>query len=187
MPSNHLILCHPLLFLLSICPCQYLGTPKNSTTDMGTNTWAPKRQHHWHSKKNKIWASSNDLFEQYYSRISERETARCTTTVSVWIKCRFFCSCILIFKFTMKCILNQFSCNDLNVPHHIGLPSGKDSVVKNPAINAADVGSMTGSGRSPGKGNGNPLQYSCLENSMDRALWWTTVHRVTKSWTGLSD
>ena len=122
-----------------------------------------------------------------FSRISERETARCTTTVSVWIKCRFFCSCILIFKFTMKCILNQFSCNDLNVPHHIGLPSGKDSVVKNPAINAADVGSMTGPGRSPGKGNGNPLQYSCLENSMDRALWWTTLHRVTKSWTGLSD
>ena len=42
-------------------------------------------------------------------------------------------------------------------------------------------------GRSPGVGNGNLLQYSCLENSMDRGAWWATVHRVTKSWTQLSD
>ena len=39
----------------------------------------------------------------------------------------------------------------------------------------------------PGEGNGNPLQYSCLENPMDRGAWWATVHRVTKSWTRLSD
>ena len=38
-------------------------------------------------------------------------------------------------------------------------------------------------GRSPGRGNGNPLQYSCLESSMDRAAWWATVHRVAESWT----
>jgi len=42
-------------------------------------------------------------------------------------------------------------------------------------------------GRSPGEGNGNLLQYSCLENSMDRGAWWTTVHGVEKSWTCLSD
>ena len=42
-------------------------------------------------------------------------------------------------------------------------------------------------GRSPREGNGNPLQYSCLENSIDRVAWWTTVHRVTKSQTRLSD
>ena len=41
--------------------------------------------------------------------------------------------------------------------------------------------------RSPGAGNGNPLQYSCLENSMDRGSWWATVHGVTKTWTWLSD
>ena len=41
------------------------------------------------------------------------------------------------------------------------------------------------SGRSPGRGHGNPLQYSCLENPMDRGAWWATVHRVTKSWTSL--
>ena len=46
-----------------------------------------------------------------------------------------------------------------------------------------DVDSIPGSGRSPGEGNGNPLQYSCLENPVDREAWWTTVHRVAKSHT----
>ena len=54
-------------------------------------------------------------------------------------------------------------------------------MVKNlPAI-VGDPGSIPGSGRSPGEENGNPLQYSCLENSMDRGVWWATVHRVTKT------
>ena len=47
------------------------------------------------------------------------------------------------------------------------------------------MGLIPGSGRSPGEGNGNPLQYSCLENPMDRGAWWATVHGVTKSWTQL--
>ena len=55
------------------------------------------------------------------------------------------------------------------------------SVVKKLPTNAGDASSIPGSGRSPGEGNGNPLQYSCLENSMDRAAWRATVHRVTKS------
>ena len=59
----------------------------------------------------------------------------------------------------------------------LGFPGG--SVVKNPPANAGDVGSIPGLGRSPGKGNGNPLQYSCLENLMDRGAWWATVHGVT--------
>ena len=61
----------------------------------------------------------------------------------------------------------------------MGFPGG--SVVKNPLANAGDVGSIPGLGRSPGEGNGNPLQYSYLENPMDRGAWLTTVHRVTKS------
>ena len=59
-------------------------------------------------------------------------------------------------------------------------------VVKNPPVNtgdARDAGSIPGSGRSPGVGNGNPLQYSCLDNSMDREAWWAIVYGVTKSWT----
>ena len=57
-------------------------------------------------------------------------------------------------------------------------------VVKNPSANAGyrrDVGSIPESERYPGEGHGNPLQYSCLENSMDRGAWWATVHRVTES------
>ena len=50
-----------------------------------------------------------------------------------------------------------------------------------------DLGSIPGSGRSPGEGNGNPLQYSCLENPMHGGAWQATVHRVSKSPTGLSD
>ena len=53
------------------------------------------------------------------------------------------------------------------------------------AYNAGDPSSIPGSGRSPGEGNGNPLQYSCLENPMDQGAWWATVHRVTKSQTQL--
>ena len=60
-------------------------------------------------------------------------------------------------------------------------PGGTE--VKNPPANAGDTGdtgSIPGSGRSPGEGHGNPLQYSCLENSMDRGAWWATAHRVAK-------
>ena len=53
-----------------------------------------------------------------------------------------------------------------------------DSVVKNLPANARDASLIPGSGRSPGEGNGNPLQYSCLENSMDRGAWRATVHRI---------
>ena len=55
------------------------------------------------------------------------------------------------------------------------------------ACNAGDLGSVRGSGRSPIEGNGNPLQYSCLENYVDRGAWWATFHGVAKSWTRLSD
>ena len=54
------------------------------------------------------------------------------------------------------------------------------------AVGARDVGLILGLGRHPGEGSGNPLQYSCLENSMDRGAWWATVHGVTKSQTQLS-
>ena len=60
----------------------------------------------------------------------------------------------------------------------MGFPGG--SVVKDMPANAGDSGSILGSERSPGEGNGNPRQYSCLENPMDRGSWWATVHGVTK-------
>ena len=54
-------------------------------------------------------------------------------------------------------------------------------MVKASAYNAGDPGSIPGLGRAPGEGNGNPLQYSCLENTMDGGAWWTAVHGVAKS------
>ena len=64
-------------------------------------------------------------------------------------------------------------------------PGGSE--VKVSAWNVGDPGSIPGSGRSPGEGNGNPLQYSCLENPMEGGGWWATVHGVAKSRTRLSD
>ena len=64
-------------------------------------------------------------------------------------------------------------------------PGGSE--VKASACNVGDPGSIPGLGRSSGEGNGNPLQYSCLENPMDGGAWWATVHGVAKSWTRLSD
>ena len=62
---------------------------------------------------------------------------------------------------------------------------GSDS--KESACNTGGPGLTPMSGRSPDEGNGYPLQYSCLENTMDRGAWWAIVHEVTKSWTKLSD
>ena len=66
-----------------------------------------------------------------------------------------------------------------------GFTGGSDS--KESPCNAGDSGSICGSERSPGEGNGNPLQYSCLENSMDIGTWWATVHGFIKNQTQLSN
>ena len=71
------------------------------------------------------------------------------------------------------------------VKSSLDFPFGSDS--KASAYDVGDPGSVPGPGRSPGKGNGNPLQYSCLGNPTDRGVWWATVHGVTKSWTQLRD
>ena len=63
-------------------------------------------------------------------------------------------------------------------PHYPGSSDGKES-----DCNAGDLGSISGLRRSPGKADGYSLQYSCLENTVDRGAWWATVHSVTESWT----
>ena len=62
----------------------------------------------------------------------------------------------------------------------MGFPGS--SVGKESACSAGDLGSISGSGRSPGEGNGKLLQYSCLGNPMDRGAWWATVHGIAKNW-----
>ena len=102
-----------------------------------------------------------------------------------------FNSLISAFMFIMSHFnLSFFACfavlvQFLKIAFTMGFPPG--SVVKVPACNAGDLGLIPGSGRSPGEGNGNPLQYSCLENPMDGGAWWATVHGVSKSRTRLSN
>ena len=73
-------------------------------------------------------------------------------------------------------------CLKNNIQSFPGGSEGKAS-----ACNVGDLGSIPGWERSPAEGNGNPLQYSCLENPMDREAWWATVHGVMKGWTRLGN
>ena len=80
---------------------------------------------------------------------------------------------------------HYYSSNIYSNIHILGLPFIVQSV-KNLPCNAGDLGLIPGSGRPPGEGNGNPLQYSCLENPLDREACWVTIHGVTESRTRLS-
>ena len=77
---------------------------------------------------------------------------------------------LLVQRIKFTCIVNGFT---------LGFPGSSDG--EESACNAGDPGSIPGSGRSPGEGNGNPFQHSCLENAMDRGAWWPIGHGVTKS------
>ena len=74
--------------------------------------------------------------------------------------------------------LHQYNMYNVGTIVHVGFSGG--SVVKNPPANAGDSGSVSGSRRSPGEGNGNPPQNSCLGNLTDRGAWWATVYGVAK-------
>ena len=93
----------------------------------------------------------------------------------------------ITFSFTLPKMQYIFSSKTLH-PGKIEewyFPGGSEG--KAPAHNARDLGSIPGSESSPGEGNGNPLQYPCLENPMDGRTWWATVHGVAKSRTRLSN
>ena len=106
---------------------------------------------------------------------------------------------LVIDSVTQSCLTpcDPMDCSTPGFPVHHQLPELAQThvriltytpMVKNLPANARDIrdmGSIPGSGRSPGGRHGNPLQCSCLENPMDRGAWWDAVHRVTKSWTGL--
>ena len=101
----------------------------------------------------------------------------------------FFFTAVIYIRQTQKC--RSEPRHVLNTKFSMPLPYlcfAGGATIKDPPANAdvRDVGSIPGSGRSPGEKNGNPLQCSCLENPMDRGAWRATVHRVTKSRTWLS-
>ena len=87
--------------------------------------------------------------------------------------------------FTQRKLHTQKSPLVVNPKHLMGFPSSSDG--KESASNGRDLGLVSGLGRSPGEGNSNQLQYSCLENSVDRGAWQAIVYGVTKSQTQLSD
>ena len=91
-------------------------------------------------------------------------------------------ACIPNLLFFFLILVN---CGKIHVTQDEGFPHG--SAVKNLPASAGDAGWIPGLGRSPGEGNGKPLQYSCLENTMDGGAWRATVHGVAKSWTRLGD
>ena len=94
-----------------------------------------------------------------------------------WKGC-YFCSGVFIYS-SVKFLAY------ITESYHLGFPGGSE--VKASACNVGDLGLTPGLGRSPEEGNGNPPQYSCLENPMDGGAWWATVHGVTKRWTWLRD
>ena len=89
----------------------------------------------------------------------------------------------------MFSLLNQVQNTCVNCYWHLSADGGfpGDSDGKESAYSVGDPSLIPGSGRSSGEGNGNPFQYSCLENPMDGGAWWATVHEIAKSWTWLSD
>ena len=119
----------------------------------------------------KFLFSANFYFEhsQIYRKI----------LITQWIHKFFHLNSPTIYPLPILFIL--LYSKDLTSP--IGSTGGSDG--KESACNTGDLGLIPGFGRSPGKGNGNPLQYFCLENPMDRGAWWTTFHRVTRSQTRL--
>ena len=99
---------------------------------------------------------------------------------------KFACSSLdpIFLGNQLICLSFNFLSMVMNDAYFIELrsfPSGSDGKIS--ACNAGDLGLIPELGRSPREGNGNPLQYPCLETPVDRGAWWATIHGVTKSWT----
>ena len=138
-------------------------------------------------------------------RVAVHGVAKSQTWLSNWTelvmfinhaKTNFQCSNLKTWGYIILILILLLSfvgSNLLGVPRRylwgsftwLGILGGSDG--KESACNAGDPASILGSGGFTREGNGNPLQYSCLENSMDRGAWQTTIHGVAKSWTWLSD
>ena len=105
--------------------------------------------------------------------------------VIMWVIIKYWVEFPVLYNRSLLVV--YFTCSSMWMlfPFIQGFPGGSE--VKGSACNVGDWGSIPGSGRSPGEGNGNPLQYSCLGNPMDRGAWLVTVHGVAQSQTWMSD
>ena len=102
--------------------------------------------------------------------------------IYIYIHTHIYLSLLIILSYQIFTFIQH------QLAYSMGIPVNGCQTVKNPsACNAGDQGSIPGSGRFYGEGNGNPLQYSCLETSGNRGAWWATVHGISKSWTQLSN
>ena len=182
MPSNHLILCHSVLLLPPVFPSIKVFFFNELALHFG---W-PK---YW------SFSFSISLSGEYLGLISfgiDWIDLAVQETLKSLLQHNSKASILQCSAFFM----GQFSHLYMTTGKTINFPSGSDS--KASAYIVGNLGSIPGSGRPPGEGNGNPLQYSCLEEPMDRGAWWATVHGikrvrhdlvygVTKSQTRLSD
>ena len=174
MHSNHLFICYPLLFLPSVFP---------SIRDFSNESVLRIR---WP----KYWGfrfsinPSNEHSGLISFRMDSLDLLVVQQTVKILLQNHNSEASALSLLYgpaptTLSLIfLSLFSAGNLVGEYFPGSLDGKAS-----AYNAGDPGSIPGSGRSPGEGNGNPPQYSCLENPMDQGAWWAQVHGVAKSQT----
>ena len=129
------------------------------------------------------WKGSHKNYKKYHCPASEQPTKGKISQPQLSTSVRPASLCNLTI--TLLCFLMMgISGEAIRLNMWLGFPGGSD--VKASAWNAGDSSLIPGSGRSPGEGNGNPLQYPCLENSMDGGAWWAPVHGVAKSRTWLS-
>ena len=156
IPSSHLILCRPLLLLPPIPPSTRVFSNESILPIWSTFAlWS-------------TFANSHQYTFAHCPVITAHITCSCAGETACWIP---------------VCALAQPGWDQI----FLSKPSWQTflggSVVKKPPAKAGATGWIPHSGRSPGKGNGNPLQYSCLENPKDRGAWWTTVHGIAESGT----
>ena len=186
MPSNHLILCHPLLLLPSMCPSIRVFSNESALHIRWPKYWSisifPSNQYSGLISLGLTGLSS------WLSRVFSRTTIRKQQFFSTQLLygpaltfihdyCKNHC-----FDYMDLCHQSDVFLSDSNRASQVAL------VVKNLPANAGDIRetcSIPGSERSPGVQNRNPLQYSCLENSMDRGAWQVTVHEATTEHTCL--
>ena len=160
MPSNHLILCYPLLLLPSIFPSIKVFSSESALCIRWPKYWS--------------FSLSVNPSNEYSGLISFRIDWFALLTIQGTLKSLLHSSKASILQHSAF-FMSQFS-----HPHMTTrFPGGSDGK------ESGDLGSILGLGRSPGGGHGNPFQYSCLENPMDRGAWWATVHRIPKSQTRL--